>query len=101
MTQPTTIGSVAELQQRETDMLATINGVPHGAELFLADPFRFLNEHGYTVSCGLQSQLVAAAPALAKAPKQRYDGIAAGRASFAGDYTVNMVWHIRSLGVKL
>jgi hypothetical protein len=33
-----------------------INAAPHGAELFLADPFRFLGEHGFTIPPALQAQ---------------------------------------------
>jgi hypothetical protein len=95
------IGNVIEFQQHEPTMLAVINRAPHGPELFMADPFRFLSEHGYAVSPALQAQMENAAPALPKTPKQLYDGIAAGRASLVGDSTVHITWHIRSLGVKL
>jgi len=101
MSQQRTIASINEFQQHEPDMLAVINGAPNGADLFIADPFRFLNEHGYAVSPALQAQMERAAPALAKTPKHLYDGIAARRTSLAGDSTLNITWHIRSLGVKL
>jgi hypothetical protein len=134
MRQQLTIASISEFQQHEPDMLAVINGAPHGADLFIADPFRFLNEHGYTVTPALQAQMERAAPALAKMPKHLYDGIAARRTSLAGalqaqmesaaptlaktptqlhdgiaarrtslavDSTLDITWHIRSLGVKL
>jgi hypothetical protein len=96
-----TLGNVSEFSQHEPAMLAVINGAANGPELFLADPFRFLGEHGYVVSAALQAQMESAAPALAKTPKQLYNGIAAGRASLTGHSTLNITWHIRSLGVKL
>jgi len=62
-------------------MLAVINGAPGGAELFIADPFRFLAGHRYVVPPALQAQMESAAPALAKTSKQLCEGIAAGSAS--------------------
>ncbi len=56
MSLPTTIASIDEFQQREPDILVAINAAPHGAELFLADPFRFLGEHGFTIPPALQAQ---------------------------------------------
>jgi hypothetical protein len=94
-----TIGSVADFQQHEPAMLAAINASPSGPELFIADPFRFLAEHGYPVSAAMQGQMKNAAPALSKTPTQLYDGIAAGRARLVDDPTIT--WHIRTLGVKL
>jgi hypothetical protein len=94
-----TIGSVADFQHHEPAMLTAINATPSGPELFIADPFRFLEEHGYPVSAAMQGQMEKAAPALAQTPKQSYDDIAAGRASLVADPTIT--WHIRTLGVKL
>ncbi len=96
----TTMTTVVDFHHKEPDMLAAINRVPHGAELFLADPFRFLGEHGFAVSPALRDELVSRAPALAKVPTHLYDGIAARGASLLGKPTGDITWHISSLGVQ-
>jgi len=95
----TNIASIDEFHQHEPDILAAINAAPHGAELFLADPFRFLSEHGFAIPPALKTQLQSRAPALGKVPTQLYDRIAAGGASLVGDPSDNITWHISSLGV--
>jgi len=97
----TTMATVTDFQQQEARILTAINSAANGAQLFLADPFRFLSEHGLAVSPELQAQLRSRAPALAKTPTQLYDSIAAGRASLFGDPTSDITWHISSLGVTL
>ena len=99
MSPPTTIASVTEFHQNEPDILAVINRVPRGAELFIADPFRFLSEHGFALSPGLQQELQKRAPLLAKTPKDRYDGIEKGNVALI-DSHIPITWYIRSLGVE-
>ena len=101
MSVPLTIASIDELHQHQADVLTTINAAPQGAELFLADPFRFLSEHGYTIPSALQAQLQNRASALTKSPTALYDRIAAGSASLLGGPAAGITWHITDLGVTL
>jgi hypothetical protein len=101
MSAETTIATVTALNQHGPDILAAINGAPRGAELFIADPFRYLSEHGFAVSPAVQAELQKSAPALAKTPKELYDGIEAGRAALISNATLPVTWHISSLGVTL
>ena len=98
MSAVTPIATVAELNQ--PNIVAAINDVPRGAEMFIADPFRFLSEHGFPVSPELQAELLKNAPALANTPKQLYDRIAAGSAALIGNTTLNVTWHITTKGAN-
>jgi hypothetical protein len=101
VSEPVAIASVADFQQHQPDMLAVINASSQSAQLFIADPFRFLSEHGFTVSPALQTEMQNRAPALARVHKEMYDRVAAGSASLSGGATDDVTYHIRTLGVNL
>jgi hypothetical protein len=96
---PSRITSFADLQQQQAGILISINNVPKGAELFVADPFRFLGENGFVASPEAQADLLRRAPARASAPKQLYDGIKTGSAVLAGNQHLHVSVRIRSLAV--
>ena len=74
-------------------MLQAIRSVPNGARLFLADPFRFLREHGFHVEPTLTERLGRLQPKLTKPNANLYDRIQRGEVKPLGRL------HIRSLGL--
>jgi hypothetical protein len=61
--------------------------------LFLADPFRFLREHGFAVETTLVDQLTKMQPKLAVPHTVLYDRVR------RGDVPKSVTIHIRSLGL--
>jgi hypothetical protein len=86
--------SVADLKAKEIDVLRAIRSVQNGERLFLADPFRFLREHGFTIEPSLTDRLTKLQPRLAAPNSQLYDRIQRGDVKPLGTL------HIVSLGLK-
>jgi hypothetical protein len=85
--------TLADLKAHEVDVLQAIRSAPNGSNLFLADPFRFLREHGFAVQPTLVQQLTGLQPKLAVPNTALYDRIRQGNAR------PSLTIHIRSLGL--
>lgn len=96
---PVPLKSLADLQSHEVPILKTIEATRHGAELFLADPVRFLREHGFPLTPEAEAELRRTLPAVEKTPIALYDGIREGRASLGSTETLRARYHIRSLAI--
>jgi hypothetical protein len=85
--------TLQDLKTHESDVLQAIRGVPNGSNLFLADPFRFLREHGFGVQPTLVQQLTRLQPKLAAPNTALYERIR------QGNVRPSLTIHIRSLGL--
>ncbi len=88
------LDSLKELAQYEDEVLDAIASTPHGPLLFLSDPVRFLNDAGFVVGRGLQTDL-RKLPRLKENSPGRYEDVLAGKGKAA-------TWRVRisSLGLK-
>jgi hypothetical protein len=73
------IARIEDLPRYEARILRMVEATPYGALLFLADPPRFLHEHGFHVEEGFREQLAKAAPGW-RDRARAYDEILAGKA---------------------
>jgi hypothetical protein len=92
MAQPP-LRTIADFKTAEIAVLQAIRGVPNGERLFLADPFRFLREHGFTIDPTLIDRLTKLQPKLASPNTDLYDRIQ------RGDFKPLGTLHIVSLGL--
>jgi hypothetical protein len=85
--------TISDFKTAEIEVLETIRAVPNGERLFLADPFRFLREHGFTVDATFVDRLTKLQPKLASPNTDLYDRIQ------RGDFKPLGTLHIVSLGL--
>ena len=82
------LATIDALAAHEREVLRAIDETPHGALLFLSDPLRFLNDHGFDVDERLAAELPRALPRLSEASPGPYEDVQAGKVAMAG-------WRVR------
>jgi hypothetical protein len=55
---PITINTLGELARHEADIIARINRLPNGGNLFMAHPFLLLTDIGVRIGDGLRAELI-------------------------------------------
>lgn len=82
------LATVKALAAHEREVLQVIAETPQGALLFLADPLRFLKEHGFAVDERFAAELTRRLPRLPEVSPGRYEDVRAGKVAMAG-------WRVR------
>jgi hypothetical protein len=73
--QPLRIESVEELFKRQDEVLARIERVPNGGNLFVAHPLRMLADVGVELSPAAREELLRRSPRLAAASPVAYEAL--------------------------
>jgi hypothetical protein len=82
------LATVKALAAQEREVLQAIEETPHGALLFLADPLRFLKEHGFEIDERLAAELARGLPHLPEVSPGPYEDVQAGKVAMAA-------WRVR------
>jgi hypothetical protein len=82
------VATINALAAHEREVLQAIEETPHGALLFLADPLRFLTEHGFEIDERVAAELARELPQLPEVSPGPYEDVKAGAVAMAG-------WRVR------